>query len=725
MKGSYMNNNPIYFVTRFIIKNLKWFIIGPLIVGLLVIYFTRNRSRTYEVNSTVYTGFASGFSVDTDGSTTMDYFAVNNANDNLISITKSRSTLERVSVKLFAQAMMYGKEFQDNKYITARSYRALRKIVPDDIVQLIDSASFDRTVANLMAELESGRENFMFQLINWYHPHYSLRSLSKIRVNRVGQSDMLEISYEANDPAICYQTVVLINKELVDKYRELRFSETNDVVGYFERELAKAADRLLESEDDMMRYSKENRVINYDEQTKSVASLFEKFELRYQEVLLSYQGAKAAVSELETKMEGRSQMLRENTALVNQLRKVQDLTATITRAETFLPDSARNEELLEKFRRERQESESSLRQVASQVLATQGTKEGIGMDDIVLQWLSEMVILEKSKAELDVMRKARTELNDLFAFYSPVGATLKRKEREIGINEQSYLSLLHSLSLARLKQKSLQMSSASLRVVTAPVYPLDSKPTKRKIIVLLGMMAAFIFTLAYLLLIEFLDRTLRNPPHAASLTGLEVLGVIPSVGKGNNNNKGDPDVLSDAAAKYAAHTMVEQCTLHQTRLINVLSTDKGDGKTYFSVMLEKAMREGGFSVIRLEYGRDFDPESREYRNARSAVDLMKEKPSAEPDYFIVEHPDLIGNYLAVDMLKNDSVNLLVGDALRGWREADQVALDKLKAIPPKVLYLYLNRVSRIVLEGYVGLLPPYTLTRKLMYKLYNLEFSFR
>lgn len=720
-----MNNNPIYFVTRFIIKNLKWFIIGPLVVGLLVIFFTRNSARTYEVNSTVYTGFASGFSVDTEGSTTMDYFAVNNANDNLISITRSRSTLERVSVKLFAQAMMYGKEFEDTKYITARSYRSLKKIVPDDIMALLDSTSFDRTVSNLMTELESGRENFMFQMINWYHPHYSLRSLSRIKVNRVGQSDMLEISYESNDPAVCYQTVVLLNKELVDKYRELRFSETNDVVGYFEREMAKAADRLLASEDDLMHYNKANRVINYDEQTKSVASLFEKFELRYQEVMLSYQGASAAVSELETKMEGRSRMLRENTELVNQLRKVQDLTATITRAETFLPDSARNEDMLKKFRKERQESESNLHQVASQVLESQGTKEGIGMDDIVLQWLNEMVILEKSKAELEVMRKARTELNDLFAFYSPVGATLKRKEREIGINEQSYLSLLHSLSLARLKQKSLQMSSASLRIVTAPVYPLDSKPTKRKIVVLLGMMAAFVFILAYLLLVEFLDRTLRNPAHASQLTGLKVPGVIPLDKKETRKNKGDPGILKSAAAKYASNLLIEQCALNNTRLINVLSTAKGDGKTYFSVLLEKALQEAGFSVVRLEYGKDFDPASRVYRGAETAADLMKEKPAVEPDFFIVEHPDVIENYVAVDMLKTNCVNVLIGDALRGWREADQVALDKLQAIPPNNMYLYLNNVSQIVLEGYVGLLPPRTLLRKLLYKIYNLEFSFR
>lgn len=716
-------SNPVYFIVRFIIKNLKWFIFGPLAVGIIVFYFTRNQSRSYEVNSTLYTGFGSGFSVETTGNAAMDFNAVNNANDNLISITKSRSTLERVSMKLFAQAMIYGKEFEDSKYITAKSYRNLMKIVPPEVLKMIDKSSLENTVKNLTAEMESGRENFVFGLINWYHPHYSLRSLSQIKVQRVNNSDMLDISYKTNDPAICYQTILLLNKELMDKYKELRFSETNDVVGYFERELAKAHRSLITSEDSLMIYNKENRVINYDEQTKSVASLFEKFELRHQDVLLAFNGARAALAELEIKMDGRSKMLLENTQLVSQLKKVQDLTSTITRAETFLPDSVKNQDLLKKFRAERTQSENDLRKIASSVQGLQSTKEGLGSDEIVQQWLQEMINFEKAKAELEVMREGRIELDDLFSFFSPIGATLKRKEREIGISEQSYLSLLHSLSLARLKQKSLEMSSASLRVVTAPVFPLDSQPTKRRVMILLGMVAAFIFILAYLLLIEYLDTTMRDPARAKRLTGRDVLGVIPSLKFRKKMREDELKTMRDAAARYATNVILELCEIDRVSTINVLSTGKGDGKTFFSQLLQEELKRHGYEVMYLQCGKDFDAADKRYNSAQSPADLLTTKPDKQPDFFIIEHPAVIENYVSTELLKHSGANLLVCSAVRGWREADQIALDKLSHMLTNSLHIYLNRTNKIELEGFVGLLPPYSLFRKILYKIYNLELT--
>lgn len=61
----------------------------------------------------------------------------------------------------------------------------------------------------------------------------------------------------------------------------LRFGETNNVIAYFEKELARAARELKEAEDSLTRYSVENKVINYGEETKQIAVLNKEYELGY------------------------------------------------------------------------------------------------------------------------------------------------------------------------------------------------------------------------------------------------------------------------------------------------------------------------------------------------------------------------------------------------------------------------------------------------------------
>ena len=81
-------------------------------------------------------------------------------------------------------------------------------------------------------------------MFHWNPPYYSYQALSQIKVKRITSSDMLEISYENDDPYIVYNTLVILNDEFVRQYRDLRFGETNNVIAYFESELARVGKNL-------------------------------------------------------------------------------------------------------------------------------------------------------------------------------------------------------------------------------------------------------------------------------------------------------------------------------------------------------------------------------------------------------------------------------------------------------------------------------------------------
>jgi len=176
------------------------------IAALLTTYYTKNLQRTYNVSTTIYTGIASGYDILSTEGGRLDWSAVNNSIDNLVNIIKARETLRNVSIRLYAQSMIYGDSTKDNLYIQAKNYRHLLRITPKEVKKLIDKSSIDNTIQKLLEYEKADSKNFVYGLFNWFHPHYSYTALSTIGVKRLSNSDMIEITYSNNDPGIAYQT---------------------------------------------------------------------------------------------------------------------------------------------------------------------------------------------------------------------------------------------------------------------------------------------------------------------------------------------------------------------------------------------------------------------------------------------------------------------------------------------------------------------------------------
>lgn len=97
----------ILYIYKFLLRIRWWVIFGSLIITLAVIYATRNMSKTYTVEATLYTGVVSGYTIQSE-SGNVDWAATNNSMDNLINIIQSETTLKRVSYRLYARNMIHG-----------------------------------------------------------------------------------------------------------------------------------------------------------------------------------------------------------------------------------------------------------------------------------------------------------------------------------------------------------------------------------------------------------------------------------------------------------------------------------------------------------------------------------------------------------------------------------------------------------------------------------------
>lgn len=713
----------ILYFFRFLYRIRWWLLIGTVAATLVAVYLTRNMPRTYNVEAILYTGVVSGYTIEGTGAT--DWAATNNAMDNLINIIKAESTLKKVSYRLYARNMINGSPEKDNTIITAGSYREIYNRTKNNkdgstLLALIDKSSELETVKNMERYEKPDRDNFIYGLFYWNHWHYSHEALKRINVLRKGNSDLLQISYSSNDPGIAFNTMEILLEEFVNEYRAIRYGETDKVIEYFRSELARVGAELAKSEDDLTTYNVDKRVINYYDETKEIAAMNKELELREQDILLTYNGSRAMLEELENQLEVNLHHLRTNAQFVNILNQVSLLNGKISELEAFSTNETDQDiqELME-YRAQYAEASRRLTELSDNYVENQHTKEGLSKITIVEQWLEQMLIFEKAKSQLDIIQKSRQDLLDKYTFYAPVGSEIKRRERGIDLTERSYLSLQKSYQDALMRKKNLEMTSATLKVLNPPAYPISPEPTTRKRIIFITFVASLVVIFAFFLLIEILDRTLRDKMRTERVTGGKVLGAFPTrlKLKYRNYNK----AFASISTKFLSSTILMFFTKKEKGrpyIVNFLSTAPGDGKSYLSENLEDYWRSLNINVRRISWETDFDISDRKYFLAKELKDIYLYQ---DEDILIVEYPNLGEYNIPNELLEEANINLLVARANRSWKDSDKIIYEKLRnQVGGSPLYFYLNKTSREVTENFTGMLPPYTYLRKLGYRLSQL-----
>lgn len=713
----------LLYIFRFIYRIRWWLLLGPIIIGIAVIFATKNLPRKYTVRATLYTGVVSGYTIEGENGAT-NYAATSNAMDNLINLIKAESTLKRVSNRLYARNMIHGDLERDNEFITAANFREIYNRTKNNkdgktLLSLIDKTSEEKTVENLIKYERPDKNNFVYGLFNWNHWHYSYGALKNIEVTRKNNSDLLEVSYSSNDPGIAFNTINILMEEFVNEYRNIRYGETDKVINYFKSELERIGNDLRTAEDSLTQYNIEKRIINYYDETREVAGINSEFELREQTVQLAYNSSKALILELEKRMDNNMKQLQNNASFVNKLNEASSLTGKISELETFSSDKKDINNTINNYKKRLEQTTNELSDISSRYVENKITKEGIAKSSIIEQWLEQVLIYEKAKSDLAIMKKSREDLHQRYDFFAPVGSTIKRKERNINFTEQNYLSVLKSYNDALMRKKNLEMTSATLKVLNPPAFPIQAEPSERKKIVLTAFGASLILIIGFFMLIEFLDQTLRDRIRTELLTGCKVLGAFP--GRSILKYRNYDNASSLIATKYLSSSILGYFGDRNKDLIyivNFLSSDPKEGKSHIINHLESYWLEMGIKVRKLTWGIDFDINSSRYMLAQSVKDLYT---PGDEDILIIEYPNLKSNNVSSKLLQEADLNLMVVRANRAWKETDKIILNRIKnQLKETPLQFYLNKTSRNVVEGFTGMLPPYSYYRKLVYRLMQL-----
>lgn len=677
--------NALHFL-KLIYRNLIWVVLIPIICAFVVFYLTKNEKKEYTSNTTLYTGIASGYSITSTEDQRIDYFAINNAFDNLLASAKSRETLEEVVLRLLAEHLALSKPNTD--ILGFDGFDNLQKLAGQSLInkahELKDTS---KIYAYINDVYHSKVNNIIEKLINSPQSFYNINALkSDLIVTRINSSDLIQVAYTCSDPAVC-QRILQLHSDIFNRnYRRIKSDQTFSAVKYFENKLAEVRSKLRTSEEELKNFGKRNKIINYYEQTRYIAESKEGLSKDIYEIKVEQNASKNALSLVEKKLNNREKQIANSSNMVSLRQKISSINAQLEKAKIYGKND-KVKELLE----ESQKLEDSIRFETNRYINLNYTLETVPRQNLIQEWVNNAINYDKSTAGLDVLNNQKQEYLDEIDEFAPLGSTLKRLDRQIDINEKEFLSILHGLNLARLRQSNISLNS-NIVVQDKPFFPLEPLPSTRKLLIIVAFMVSFLLTVSVIIGRDVLDSSIKTPTRAQKIIGLPLVGIS-TIKKNIEPLEGYQKKLKNILTEQFIGTLLKYLLENQDKQQvqiglfsfkdNLLNYEDIDLLHYDLVQLYPKLKwvipqqlaNSLFKTIDKDFFEIYTPRISDL-NCLNAEKLVN-KNLSDRDLIIHITPNLITNGLPIHISRNSSVNILVFSANDTWMKVHETMLQKL------------------------------------------------
>ncbi|GAB3588515.1 GumC family protein [Hymenobacter daeguensis] len=688
----------------------KWplLLLVPLVLSASTYYFGRHMPKVYASDTIIYTGIASGYSLT--GNAGSDFNATNNAFDNLVNLITARSTKEEVVYQLLATHLWQAR--QQPELLAKAPYDALRESLPTLLRQRLTGPTREATLDSVRRFAHADDTNALVQLLNSNNATYSLDALSRLKATRVASSDLVRLEFESYNPELARYTLALVTQVFLAESKNLREGQTDSVIDYYERELAKAKDRLAKAEGENLAFNRDNNIINYEAQSKDVAAEKEALASDMTQVSQQYAGALAALNAVNRKLGGREAAVLSSRQVVEQRQKLSQLNAALADQQLFAQQGEAGQSA--KARQLQDEADKVAQSIQNNVdsyFTRSNSPEGIPNKELLNEWVQDMVLVESNRAKLGVMNRRKQEFEREYQRMAPLGATLKRIEREIDLSEKAYLSALTSLNSSKASKQNTQLT-ANLKIIDPPNLPLHPRTSKLLLLVLLSGAGGFVFAAGLVVGLGLLDKSLKKPSVAEREIGLPVAGYM-------LDTQAKTTKLLQASKQRSLGQLVRHILLKANTppapapfVVGIFSVQRQEGKTTLCQALAQRCHEMGVQTLALYpdsegHSEDQEAPSLFYPSEMAAVQgwqleqlvqhaqpkQMPEETTPNVQVIFVEFPALREEVLPVGILHQLHLIFLTVPASRAWRLADHQTVERLRAATTAPVEVVLSGVA--------------------------------
>ena len=706
---------------RLLKENILWLILFPLVTAGTVFYFTKGTKKTYTSKTTLYTGIASGYSIQSvNQSGSLDYSSVLNAFDNLLTTLGSNETVRQISLHLLAQHLQLEKA--DSLILAQPGFSKLQESISADyqlfLLANLDSTDLYTKLDNLSrSEKSNPVKNLLYPPLGFYaangpDAYYSVEAISgKLKANRKNTSDMLEMEYESDDRGVTQKTLEIAVKVLNKRYESLKSEDATPVINYFEGKSKEAKEKLKAVEAKLRAFNIQHQVMDFDEESKNMALSRESFVQEYTQELMRNKAAKAGMDALRKRMGQRGNLLAINDELIRKQTELLFAETELVSAQA----SGRSNNAVPGLEAKVDKIKEEMKEVSRRYYAAGDSPESIPQDKLIEDWLIKVIEAEESNARLEVYKNRLDEYRGKMAEYSPLGTDLHQLKRDLDVAEKEYLSLTESLNEAQVHRQDVSVDNL-LKILDPPPYPLMPKPGKRLFFMALGFAAGLFIALLMIAIRFLLDKRLDSPENTELKIGRPVTVLFPRVKKFNIGSRESRAAVSmfEQLSNAINIDILQATSKLPPPLITLFSMRSKQGKTWVAQGLARLYAETGQEIAYFypstskaeehfeQDGVNFFPYTirSNFMNVSDLTGLLETNFATSPYHkIILELPPLISNPLPVYLLNKSHVTLLVIDANSSWGRKEKQLMELYNKISNTAHITVLNSVEKEYIDA--------------------------
>ena len=556
-----------------LLKKRKWILIGvPLITIGLTYFLVHKLADTFSAHGRMSTGLVdkSQQIISTDG------FQENKINidfSNLMEVIRLNKVYDQVSYRLMLHDLTDSVPYRP----PSKVLRQLSKSAIQNAVKVYTNHFKTRTPLSSYNQDENG----LLVLIN--SMGYGYEALNKnIGIYRPNNSDFIDITFDSDDPNLSAFVVNSLTQEFINYYSDFVKNNQQKTVNFLDTMLRQKEAEMNRLKGLLKNYKIENRVLNLNEQARSLYGQLANFEAMKQEAEKNVAAFSGSLKNIEAKFNPSERKYFESTMIpINQ--QIASTKEYLMNMSDEYIRSNYNENIKKKI-------DSAKIIVSSQIQ--------IAADKYIVNPLAakESLVLEKIKLELDydiakfsleTLKEELVRLNKKFDLLVPHEAVIQNYEGAIDVASKEYLD-----AQFRYNKSSLESSMAvTLRQIEFGT-PGPPSPSKKMIYVVMAGVVSFIACLLGLFIVFYLDDSIIAAHELADSTTQVVLGYLPLLTnsvlqlKQLWENQFDQNIRLQTFKEMLRSCRFEiESEMGKSKLLMVNSLCAGEGKTLFSMSL--------------------------------------------------------------------------------------------------------------------------------------------
>jgi polysaccharide biosynthesis transport protein len=560
-------------------KHRPVMIILPIAVMLLTFLLTKDKKSTYSSRARISAGLVDQTQklfLDKDDQVENK---INQSFSNLIQMLQLKTVFDQVSYELILNDLTTKTPFHKPSKLLLQLNSSARK----HAVEVYTKMYNNRQPLSMADEDQRGLYKVLVSM------QYDFDGLKKnYHVYRVENSDFIDLEFESENPLLSAFVINAISREFISYYTSLTKQNELKALNFVTDLLKVKKDSLDAKTANLMNYKIQNRILNLNEQTRSLYSQLSEMDTRLK-VAQSVVGANTgAIETINSKFDQNDkQYIESKMSLVN--RDIVTLREKLNRANDDYIKSNFDNAIKVKIDSLRGKLAQKINQSTDRYITNPlATKE-----NLVAQKLKLEIDLSLAQNSIKSLSEESEKIHSRLDSLVPNEAVIQSMEADINVASQEYIEILK-----RYNQVSEEFNSA-IRLKQIEIgQPGDPQPSKKIILIVVSGVVVFVIYFIVLFILSYLDSSITLVTELES----NVLEIT-QLWKADLDNPIEKEFRT-----LLRNTRFElQLSLKNGNVVAVTGLKKGVGKTLFCLSMAYAYQMVGKKVLLID-GNFLNPE---------------------------------------------------------------------------------------------------------------------